>query len=73
MIIIFIQGFYALIYGIVLGYIYNSCNYLIYPILMHIYIKSSSLLISMFAPVDYLDKRASEIAIVCTAIFIAMV
>ncbi len=66
-----IQGAYALLIGLLLGYVYYRCNSIIAPAIIHIVINSSSVIISYAVTQGQLDRWNGVIVAAGAALFLA--
>ena len=65
-----VQGSYAFLIGLLLGFIYYRSKSIIAPILVHIAVNSSSVLISHLASSESLEKWGVAITVSCILLFI---
>ena len=65
-----VQGAYAFLIGILLGYIYYRSSSIIAPMIVHIAINSSSVIITRFLRADMLENYAGAIVIASLLLFV---
>jgi membrane protease YdiL (CAAX protease family) len=64
-----VQGAYAFLLGLLIGYVYYRSNSIIAPVIIHIAINSLSVIVNEFVVTDQLEQWALAISISCVALF----
>ena len=64
-----IQGVYAVLLGLLIGFVYYRSNSIIAPIIMHVTINSLSVIVNEFVAAEQIEKWALVVIVACVALF----
>jgi membrane protease YdiL (CAAX protease family) len=64
-----VQGVYAVLLGLLIGFVYYRSNSFIAPVLMHVTINSLAVIVNEFVAEEQIERWGFVVMIACVALF----